>query len=154
MPTCEPLTVEAMHNLLGCWETSHMTLWPEVSGLTWLSNTFLNLRLKVVEGDAPRRGGNCKDQFVWGCNHMIDHVMWSRDGMKIHVVELFDPLGIEYCTFWFHSVVEKARHLFITIIWRFESAPTIKCYVLQLLQINTFEQPSLPKSYVSAHKSI
>jgi hypothetical protein len=26
-------------------------------------------------------------------------VMWSRDGMKIHVVELFDPLGIEYCTF-------------------------------------------------------
>jgi hypothetical protein len=34
--------------------------------------------------------------------------------MKIHVVELFDPLGIEYCTFWFRSVVEKARHLFIT----------------------------------------
>jgi hypothetical protein len=45
---------------------------------------------------------------------MIDHVMRSRDGMKIHVVELFDPLGIEYCTFWFYSVVEKARHLFIT----------------------------------------
>jgi hypothetical protein len=36
--------------------------------------------------------------------------------MKIHVVELFDPLGIEYCTFWFYSVVEKARHLFITHI--------------------------------------
>jgi hypothetical protein len=35
--------------------------------------------------------------------------------MKIHVVELFDPLGIGYCTFWFHSVVEKARHLFITL---------------------------------------
>jgi hypothetical protein len=47
---------------------------------------------------------------------MIDHVMQSRDGMKIHVVELFDPLGIEYCTFWFYSVVEKARHLFITYI--------------------------------------
>jgi hypothetical protein len=47
---------------------------------------------------------------------MIDHVMQSRDGMKIHVVELFDPLGIEYCTFWFYSVVEKARHLFITTI--------------------------------------
>jgi hypothetical protein len=46
---------------------------------------------------------------------MIDHVIRSRDGMKIHVVELFDPLGIEYCTFWFHSVVEKARHLFITL---------------------------------------
>jgi hypothetical protein len=46
---------------------------------------------------------------------MIDHVMRSRDGMKIHVVELFDPLGIEYCTFWFYSVVEKARHLFITV---------------------------------------
>jgi hypothetical protein len=46
---------------------------------------------------------------------MIDHVMRSRDGMKIHVVELFDPLRIEYCTFWFYSVVEKARHLFITI---------------------------------------
>jgi hypothetical protein len=46
---------------------------------------------------------------------MIDHVMRSRDGMKIHVVELFDLLGIEYCTFWFYSVVEKARHLFITI---------------------------------------
>jgi hypothetical protein len=46
---------------------------------------------------------------------MIDHVMRSRDGMKIHVVELFDPLGIEYCTFWFYSVVEKARHLFITL---------------------------------------
>jgi hypothetical protein len=45
---------------------------------------------------------------------MIDHVMRSRDGMKIHVVELFDPLRIEYCTFWFYSVVEKARHLFIT----------------------------------------
>jgi hypothetical protein len=45
---------------------------------------------------------------------MIDHVMRSRDGMKIHVVELFDPLGIEYCTFWFRSVVEKARYLFIT----------------------------------------
>jgi hypothetical protein len=45
---------------------------------------------------------------------MIDHVMRSRDGIKIHVVELFDPLGIEYCTFWFYSVVEKARHLFIT----------------------------------------
>jgi hypothetical protein len=39
---------------------------------------------------------------------MIDHVMRSRDGMKIHVVELFDPLGIEYCTFWFYSVVEKS----------------------------------------------
>jgi hypothetical protein len=47
---------------------------------------------------------------------MIDHVRRSRDGMKIHVVELFDPLGIEYCTFWFHSVVEKARHLFITAV--------------------------------------
>jgi hypothetical protein len=47
---------------------------------------------------------------------MIDHVMRSRDGMKIHVVELFDPLGIEYCTFWFYSVVEKARHLFITTL--------------------------------------
>lgn len=46
---------------------------------------------------------------------MIDHVIRSRDGMKIHVVELFDPLGIEYCTFWFHSAVEKARHLFITL---------------------------------------
>jgi hypothetical protein len=46
---------------------------------------------------------------------MIDHVMRSRDGMKIHVVELFDPLGIEYCTFWSYSVVEKARHLFITL---------------------------------------
>jgi hypothetical protein len=45
---------------------------------------------------------------------MIDHVMRSRDGMKIHVVELFDPLRIEYCTFWFYSVVEKARHLSIT----------------------------------------
>jgi hypothetical protein len=33
--------------------------------------------------------------------------------MKIHVVELFDPLGIEYCTFWFCSVVEKARPLSI-----------------------------------------
>jgi hypothetical protein len=29
---------------------------------------------------------------------MIDHVMRSRDGVKIHVVELFDPLRIEYCT--------------------------------------------------------
>jgi hypothetical protein len=28
--------------------------------------------------------------------------------MKIRVVELFDPLGIEYCTFWFCSVVEKS----------------------------------------------
>jgi hypothetical protein len=46
---------------------------------------------------------------------MIDHVRQSRDGVKIHVVELFDPFGIEYCTFWFHSVVERARHLFITI---------------------------------------
>jgi hypothetical protein len=45
---------------------------------------------------------------------MIDHVMRSRDGMKIHIVELFDPLGIEYCTFWFYSVVKKARYLFIT----------------------------------------
>jgi hypothetical protein len=45
---------------------------------------------------------------------MIDHVMRSRDGMKIHIVELFDPLRIEYCTFWFYSVVENARHLFIT----------------------------------------
>jgi hypothetical protein len=48
---------------------------------------------------------------------MIDHVMRSRNGMKIHVVELFDPLGIEYCTFWFYSVVEKARHLFITVAY-------------------------------------
>jgi hypothetical protein len=48
---------------------------------------------------------------------MIDHVMRSRDGMKIHVVELFYPLGIEYCTFWFYSVVEKARHLFIIIVF-------------------------------------
>jgi hypothetical protein len=47
---------------------------------------------------------------------MIDHVMRSRDGIKIHIVELFDPLGIEYCTFWFYSVVEKARHLFITLL--------------------------------------
>jgi hypothetical protein len=41
---------------------------------------------------------------MWGCDHMIVHVMWSRDGMKIHVVELFDPLRIEYCTFWFCNV--------------------------------------------------
>jgi hypothetical protein len=46
---------------------------------------------------------------------MIDHVIALRDGMKIYVVELFDPLGIEYCTFWFRSVVEKARYLFITL---------------------------------------
>jgi hypothetical protein len=39
---------------------------------------------------------------------MIDHVMRSHDGIKIHVVELFDPLRIEYCIFWFYSVVEKA----------------------------------------------
>jgi hypothetical protein len=39
---------------------------------------------------------------------MIDHVMRSRDGMKIHVVELFDSLGIEYCTFWFRSVLGKS----------------------------------------------
>jgi hypothetical protein len=45
---------------------------------------------------------------------MIDHVMRSRDGMKIHVVELFATKGLENCTFWFYSVVEKARHLFIT----------------------------------------
>jgi hypothetical protein len=37
--------------------------------------------------------------------------------MKIHVVELFDPLGIEYYTFWFYSVVENARHLFIIIVF-------------------------------------
>jgi hypothetical protein len=52
---------------------------------------------------------------------MIDHVMRSRDGMKIHVVELFDPKGIEYCTFWFYSVVEKARHLFIILILSYSS---------------------------------
>jgi hypothetical protein len=44
--------------------------------------------------------------------------------MKIHVVELFDPLGVEYCTFWFYSIVEKARHLFIT--------QTIVRYILDL----------------------
>jgi hypothetical protein len=56
---------------------------------------------------------------------MIDHVMRSRDGMKIHVVELFDPLGIEYCTFWFYSVVEKARHLFITPVWTAPPSPAL-----------------------------
>jgi hypothetical protein len=35
--------------------------------------------------------------------------------MKIHIVELFDLLRIKYCIFWFYSVVEKARHLFIIL---------------------------------------
>jgi hypothetical protein len=51
---------------------------------------------------------------------MIDHVMRSRDGMKIHVVELFDPLGIEYCTFWFYSVVEKSStSIHYSRIWEY-----------------------------------
>jgi hypothetical protein len=68
---------------------------------------------------------------MWGCDHMIDHVMWSRDGMKIHVVELFNLLEIEYCTFWFYSVVEKARHLFITIFTFSTSYVTLWQYPLE-----------------------
>jgi hypothetical protein len=48
---------------------------------------------------------------------MIDYVMQSHNGMKIHIVELFNLLRIEYCTFWFYSIVEKARHLFITDLY-------------------------------------
>jgi hypothetical protein len=37
----------------------------------------------------------------------VDHVMESRDVMNIHVVEHSILNGIEYCTFWFRSVVEN-----------------------------------------------
>jgi hypothetical protein len=37
-------------------------------------------------------------------------VMESRDVMNIHVVEHSILNGIEYCTFWFRSVVEMTRH--------------------------------------------
>jgi hypothetical protein len=40
----------------------------------------------------------------------VDHVMESRDVMNIHVVEHSILNGIEYCTFWFRSVVEMTRH--------------------------------------------
>jgi hypothetical protein len=36
--------------------------------------------------------------------------MESRDVMNIHVVEHSILNGIEYCTFWFRSVVEMTRH--------------------------------------------
>jgi hypothetical protein len=36
--------------------------------------------------------------------------MKSRDVMNIHVVEYSILNGIEYCTFWFRSVVEMTRH--------------------------------------------
>jgi hypothetical protein len=40
----------------------------------------------------------------------VDHVMELRDVMNIHVVEHSILNGIEYCTFWFRSVVEMTRH--------------------------------------------
>jgi hypothetical protein len=36
--------------------------------------------------------------------------MESRDVMNIYVVEHSILNGIEYCTFWFCSVVEMTRH--------------------------------------------
>jgi hypothetical protein len=39
----------------------------------------------------------------------VDHVMESRGVMNIHVVEHSILYGIEYCTFWFRSVVEMTR---------------------------------------------
>jgi hypothetical protein len=40
----------------------------------------------------------------------VNHVMKSRDVMNINVVERSILTGIEYCTFWFRSVVEMTRH--------------------------------------------
>jgi hypothetical protein len=40
----------------------------------------------------------------------VDHVTESRGVMNIHVVEHSILYGIEYCTFWFRSVVEMTRH--------------------------------------------
>jgi hypothetical protein len=40
----------------------------------------------------------------------VNHVIESRDVMNVHVVEHAILNGIEYCTFWFRSVVEMTRH--------------------------------------------
>jgi hypothetical protein len=55
---------------------------------------------EVVEDDAPEGEAIVR----------VDHVMESRDIMNIHVVEHSILNGIEYCTFWFRSVVEMTRH--------------------------------------------
>jgi hypothetical protein len=55
---------------------------------------------EVVEDDAPEGEAIVR----------VDHVMESRDVMNIHVVEHSILNGIEYCTFWFRSVVEMTRH--------------------------------------------
>jgi hypothetical protein len=49
----------------------------------------------------------------WGLLRLsvrVNHVMEARDVMNIHVVEHSILNGIEYCTFWFRSVVEMTRH--------------------------------------------
>jgi hypothetical protein len=55
---------------------------------------------EVVEDDAPEGEAIVR----------VDYMMESRDVMNIHIVEHSILNGIEYCTFWFRSVVEMTRH--------------------------------------------
>jgi hypothetical protein len=56
------------------------------------------------------RAAACDSNSTYKGDVRVDHVMESRDVMNIHVVEHSILNGIEYCTFWFRSVVEMTRH--------------------------------------------